>query len=94
MFAERWHLIHQASLLNLSVFYQCLVPFVPSFSPYYSSPCPPFLSFIVLEFLGGGTLRSRLDSCGGGLGIKPAVKYGHQLASALAYMHDEAVPGM
>lgn len=51
-------------------------------------------SFICLEYLSGGTLRGRLDKCGGGLGVGPAVKYGLQLASALAYMHDGYVPGM
>lgn len=51
-------------------------------------------SFIVLEYLAMGTLRKRLDNCGGGLGIQPTVKHGQRLASALAYMHDDALPGM
>ncbi|CAM9623510.1 unnamed protein product, partial [Ectocarpus sp. 12 AP-2014] len=51
-------------------------------------------SFIVLEYLSMGTLRGRLDKCGGGLGVGPAVKYGLQLASALSYMHDGGLPGI
>ncbi|CAN0187310.1 unnamed protein product [Scytosiphon promiscuus] len=51
-------------------------------------------SFIVLEYLSKGTLRGRLDKCGGGLGLGPAIKYGLQLASALSYMHDGAWPGI
>ncbi|CAM9561494.1 unnamed protein product [Choristocarpus tenellus] len=50
-------------------------------------------SFAALEFLVGGTLRERLDRCGGGLGLKAGMKYGQQLASALEYLHDQALHG-
>lgn len=52
-----------------------------------------FFSFIVMEYLDGGTLRQRLDAAGGGLGFWPAMKHALELASVLRYMHEEAIPG-
>lgn len=63
-------------------------------APLLSAQLPPPPSFIVLEYLGGGTLRSCIEACEGqGLALATAMDYGQQLASALAYMHDDAVPG-
>lgn len=48
--------------------------------------------FIVMEYLDGGTLRQRLDANMGGLGFWTGVRYALQMASAMKYLHDEAIP--
>lgn len=50
-------------------------------------------SFIVVEYLDRGTLRQRLDAARGGLGFWPAVRHALELASAMKYLHYEAIPG-
>ncbi len=75
----------QSDALLLPISHFSPSPFLPA--AIVTLPYPPLLcSFICLEYLSGGTLRGRLDKCGGGLGVGQAVKYGMQLASALAYM--------
>ncbi|CAB1099599.1 unnamed protein product [Ectocarpus sp. CCAP 1310/34] len=55
---------------------------------------PKGRTFVVMEYLDRGTLRARMDAARGGLGFWPGVRHAVELASVMAYLHDDAMPGM
>eukprot|EP00903_Cladosiphon_okamuranus_P008082 g7793.t2 len=59
-----------------------------------SGQTPKGKTFMVIEFLDGGTLRARMDAARGGLGFWPGMWHATELASVMKYLHNDAIPGM